>query len=117
MRGVASVGWILLCCAVLGYAQTPAPSADEDEVWIERFVQAQPRAVEAAAAPPTIAFSELPGLQGAELAITLRDGRVRRGALERADRSSLVLQQSMGGGRYAFTIQRADVARIVRGEG
>lgn len=117
MRGVASLGWALLCCAGLGYAQTPAPGADEDEAWIERYVQAQPRAVEAETTPPTIAFSELPGLQGAQLAVTLRDGRVRRGVLERADRASLVLQQSMSGGRYAFTIQRADVARIVRGEG
>jgi len=103
----------LLACSGAPQAQ----SADEDEAWIARYMASQPKPQHRAAPAATIAFSELPGLRGSMLSVVLRDGRVRQGRLERADGASLELLQTVSGGHYAFTIQRADVARIVRGEG
>lgn len=96
------------------FAQTPA----EDEAWIERAMQARPKAsTGAGSATATVAFSELSGLAGVPLRVTLRDGRVRHGTLDRADREGLVLQQSLKGGSYAFRVPRGEVARIVREDG
>ena len=111
MRGCWGVG--LLLWAGMGMAQTAAP--DEDERWIERYLGSAPKAVanqRQADSGDSLAFDALRQHVGRSVRVRLRDGRERRGQLERADSQTAQLSADVKGGRFSYSLRRDQVVRI-----
>lgn len=103
----------LLLWAGMGLAQTPA--MDEDERWIERYLGSAPKAVASQRqvdSGESLAFDALRQHLGRNVRVRLRDGRERRGLLERADGQTAQLSADVKGGRFSYSLRRDQVLRI-----
>ena len=111
MRKRMAIGMLLLA----GTAAAQTPVVDEDERWIERYMAAAP-AARSATAPvaggDSLAFDALRQHLGRSLRVRLRDGRERRGVLERADGQTAQLSADVKGGRFSYSLRRDQVVRI-----
>jgi hypothetical protein len=106
-------GWALLLGAANAVAQ--APPVDEDERWIERYMASAPAAAAPAAAAAdgaALAFAALGQHRGRSVRVLLRDGRERRGVVERADGEVAELSAAVKGGRFSYRLERSQVLRI-----
>lgn len=110
MRGRWGFG--LLVWAGVCAAQT----VDEDERWIERYMAAAPVAVASSRSTETgeaLSFDALRQHLGSNVRVRLRDGRERRGVLERADGQTAQLIADVKGGRFSYSLRRDQVVRIL----
>lgn len=93
-----------------------ARSSSDDETWINRYVESARRAAsaEASGSPGRqVALGELRDRQGAKVRVTLRDGRLRRGQVERIEGDALLLRVNLPSGYARLRLLSSRIHNIV----
>ncbi|GMU44557.1 MAG: hypothetical protein AMXMBFR25_25430 [Lysobacterales bacterium] len=101
----------LLGCCILLVAAAPLLAADEDEIWIERYMS-QP----GASAQPgeirrgyRIAWTDLRRFVGVPVKVSTDTGGVHRGRIEHADDQAILLRARLHGGYADLLLRREQV--------
>lgn len=99
-----------LMCACWGAG---AAQAGDDEAWIDAFMLRQ--TTQADATPQAgLAFGDLASLVGDPVRLELRDGRERRGTVERVEGNRATLRSKAPTGYFSYTVERSEIRRIER---
>ena len=104
---------MLLVFALAGWAGAARAAGEEDEAWITRYVDSARAPGVALRNEQSIGFDQLSKFVGNRVEVHLRNGRERRGIVERVERNSALLRSQYSGGFFRYTVSRADV-RIIR---
>lgn len=103
---------LMLVLALAGWASTASAAGEEDEAWISRYVASAKAPGVALAVEQSVGYDQLSSFVGHRVRVNLRDGRERRGIVERVDRSGALLRSQFSGGFFRYTLSRDDVRDI-----
>jgi hypothetical protein len=102
--------------ALLLLPATSGARSTDDETWIARYVESARRAASTEANGTSgrqVALADLNGRQGAKVRVTLRDGRLRRGQVERIEGDALLLRVNLPSGYARLRLTAPRIRDIV----
>lgn len=104
---------VRLACVLLLAFSASICAADDDAVWIDRYVNDALR-VEAQAAQDagSLALSQLPQMVGMRVRLFLRGGVERRGTVDSVSNDRVRLKGTLKGGYFTYEVPRQQIVRI-----